>query len=154
MHSCCFQSPLGPITICSHDGAITSLEFKASDSKDQTPELLQAVDELEAYFKGKLKDFSLKIKPEGTPFQLKVWKALQTIPYGTCVSYKDIAQLIGNPKAVRAVGGANNKNPISIIIPCHRVIGSDGKMVGYGSGIDKKIALLKLEGYSFLDKSI
>ena len=97
------------------------------------------------YFDGKRKIFDLPLKPEGTEFQLKDWNALREIPYGETRSYKDIAIAIGNPKACRAVGTANHNNPISIIIPCHRVIGSDGSLTGYGGGLDKKTYLLELE---------
>ena len=94
---------------------------------------------------GKRKSFDLPLKPEGTEFQKKVWNALLDIPYGETRSYKDIAVAIGNPKACRAVGMANNRNPISIIIPCHRVIGANGSLVGYGGGLPIKIELLNLE---------
>lgn len=101
--------------------------------------------QLREYFDGKRKIFDLPLKPEGTEFQLKDWNALREIPYGETRSYKDIAFAIGNPKACRAVGTANHNNPISIIIPCHRVIGSDGSLTGYGGGLDKKTYLLELE---------
>jgi methylated-DNA-[protein]-cysteine S-methyltransferase len=101
--------------------------------------------QLEAYFSGKLKSFDLKLASEGTDFQKAVWKALCEIPYGETRTYKDIAESIGKPKACRAVGFANNRNPIAIIVPCHRVIGSTGKLVGYASGLDVKEFLLKLE---------
>jgi O-6-methylguanine DNA methyltransferase len=105
-----------------------------------------AREELAAYFSGRRKLFSFKYKLYGTSFQKQVWQALvETIPYGETAAYKDIAARIGNPKAVRAVGGAVNKNPLSIIVPCHRVIGSSGKMVGYNGGLDKKTHLLELE---------
>jgi methylated-DNA-[protein]-cysteine S-methyltransferase len=101
--------------------------------------------QLRAYFKGELKQFDLPLAPVGTPFQLKVWEALNTIPYGALASYKTIAEAIGNPKAVRAVGGANGKNPIPIIVPCHRVIGSDGSLTGFGGGLETKRRLIDLE---------
>ncbi len=101
--------------------------------------------QLRAYFKGELKQFDLALAPVGTPFQLKVWQALRTIPYGELVSYKTLAEAIGNPKAVRAVGGANGKNPIPIIVPCHRCIGSDGSLIGFGGGLDTKKRLIDLE---------
>lgn len=107
--------------------------------------VLQIKKELDEYFDGKRKKFDIPIKMDGTSFQLKVWKALLTIPYGETRSYEDIAKQIGNDKACRAIGGANNKNPISIIVPCHRVIGKDNNLVGYGSGLDMKIKLLNLE---------
>jgi len=101
--------------------------------------------QLRAYFKGELKQFDLALAPVGTSFQLKVWQALRTIPYGELVSYKTLAEAIGNPKAVRAVGGANGKNPIPIIVPCHRCIGSDGSLIGFGGGLDTKKRLIDLE---------
>ncbi len=94
--------------------------------------------QMDAYFNDTLTRFDLPLHPRGTEFQLKVWEALKTIPYGQKRSYQDIARIVGNVKAVRAVGGANNKNPISIIIPCHRVIGKSGKLIGYGGGLEKK----------------
>ncbi len=101
--------------------------------------------QLRAYFSGELRQFDLRLAPVGTPFQLRVWQALRTIPYGELVSYKAIAQAIGNPKAVRAVGGANGRNPIPIIVPCHRCIGSDGSLTGFGGGLDIKKQLIDLE---------
>jgi len=101
--------------------------------------------QLDAYFSGKLESFDLKLAPEGTEFQKSVWKALCKIPYGETRTYKDIAASVGKPKAYRAVGLANNRNPIAIIVPCHRVIGSNGKLTGYASGLDLKAFLLKLE---------
>jgi methylated-DNA-[protein]-cysteine S-methyltransferase len=101
--------------------------------------------QLNAYFAGESKVFDVPLRPTGTPFQLKVWAALQEIPYGRTVSYGWIAKRIGRPNAVRAVGGANGRNPISIIIPCHRVIGSNGTLTGYGGGLDVKQRLLRLE---------
>jgi methylated-DNA-[protein]-cysteine S-methyltransferase len=105
----------------------------------------EAKRQLEAYFSGKLKSFDLKLAPEGTKFQKSVWKALCEIPYGETRTYKDIAVSIGNPKAYRAVGLANNRNPIAIIVPCHRVIGTNGKLIGYASGLDVKLFLLEHE---------
>jgi methylated-DNA-[protein]-cysteine S-methyltransferase len=101
--------------------------------------------QLRAYFKGELKRFDLALTPVGTPFQLKVWQALLAVPYGELVSYKTIAEAIGNPKAVRAVGGAIGKNPIPIVVPCHRCIGSDGSLTGFGGGLDTKKRLIELE---------
>ena len=112
----------------------------------QTTELLSmATIQLDEYFKGKRTTFSLPFKLTGTPFQLAVWKELQNIPYGQTTSYKEIAQKINKPKACRAVGMANNKNPLPIIIPCHRVIGSNGKLIGYAGGLKLKNYLLELE---------
>ena len=112
----------------------------------QTTELLSmATIQLDEYFQGKRTTFSLPFKLTGTPFQLAVWKKLQNIPYGQTTSYKEIAQKINKPKAYRAVGMANNKNPLPIIIPCHRVIGSNGKLIGYAGGLKLKNYLLELE---------
>lgn len=112
----------------------------------QTTELLSmATIQLDEYFQGKRTTFSLPFKLTGTPFQLAVWKELQNIPYGKTTSYKEIAQKINKPKAYRAVGMANNKNPLPIIIPCHRVIGSNGKLIGYAGGLKLKNYLLELE---------
>jgi len=113
--------------------------------KKNSKMLKNTFDQLHAYFAGELFEFDLPVAPVGTSFQKSVWNALMDIPYGHTVSYGDIASAIGNPKACRAVGGANGKNPIPVIIPCHRVIGADGKLAGYGSGIKIKAELLKME---------
>jgi methylated-DNA-[protein]-cysteine S-methyltransferase len=112
------------------------------------PYLLGAINQLEEYFAGTRKTFNLPLKINGTAFQMSVWNALKKIPYGRAVSYKYIAEQIGDEKAVRAIGGANGANPVPIIIPCHRVINADGKLGGYsGGGVEVKIKLLELEGY-------
>ncbi len=108
------------------------------------------MDQLNEYFAGVRRDFDLRLDLEGTPFQQSVWQALLGIPYGETRSYGEIARAIGKPAAARAVGMANHNNPVSIIVPCHRVIGHDGRLVGYGGGLDVKTALLKLEGSSTL----
>lgn len=109
------------------------------------PVLLKAEKELNEYFSNKRKKFTIPLEPLGTDFQQRVWQALQEIPYGSTFSYKQIAEKIGNPKAVRAVGGAIGRNPLSIVIPCHRVIGSNGTLTGFAGGLDKKTKLLQLE---------
>ena len=101
--------------------------------------------QLRAYFNGELKAFHLPMAPMGTPFQQRVWQALRTIPYGTVTSYRWVAEQVGNPKAVRAVGGANGKNPLPVVIPCHRVIGSNGTLTGFGGGLEIKQKLIDLE---------
>jgi methylated-DNA-[protein]-cysteine S-methyltransferase len=101
--------------------------------------------QLDAYFAGELEEFDLPLAPSGTPFQLRVWEELQRIPLGETISYSELAERIGNPKTVRAVGLANGRNPISIIVPCHRVIGADGSLVGYGGGLERKRWLLEHE---------
>jgi len=141
-----YDSPCGRLKIGYTDTAIRYVLFtdeKESGKPSALSEL--AASQLTEYFSGKRKDFDLPLEPQGTEFRKKVWSALTEIPYGETRSYKDIAERIGNPKACRAVGGANNKNPISIIIPCHRVVGADGSLVGYGGGLDKKTMLLDLE---------
>ena len=109
----------------------------------------QAEDQLNEYFEGERQQFDLKMKPSGTPFQLSVLSALQKIPFGQTTSYRDIAESIGRPKAVRAVGAANGRNPLPIVIPCHRVIGADGSLTGFGGGLAAKSFLLNLESAGF-----
>ena len=147
-----YDTEIGTIAIREIGGKIVNLDFSNSrpngiDVQVKESEVLkEAYAELKAYFKGKLRVFSIPLAPHGTEFQMSVWKALCDIPYGSTASYKEVAEAINNPKAYRAVGNANNKNPISIFIPCHRVIASDGKLAGYGGGIHVKEKLLKLEG--------
>ena len=140
-------SPLGPLTLSGTEGALTGIAFGVIREGEERPSpvLEQAARELEKYFAGAMRAFTVPLSPEGTEFQKKVWEALCTIPYGETRSYGEIAAQIGNPKAYRAVGGANNKNPIMIFIPCHRVIGADGSLVGFGGGIDAKKFMLDLE---------
>ena len=144
-----YKSPIGTIKLICSEEYLREMQFV--EEKGENPKIYSQIvstckEELDAYFAGKLEKFTIPLEfVRGTDFQREVWKALQSIPYGETRSYKDIATVIGNPKAVRAVGGANNKNPIGIVIPCHRVIGSSGKLVGYAGGLDKKEMLLKLE---------
>lgn len=146
MPSCTILTPIGPLTIHEEDGAIIAIDFTTEDvCSPSTPLLTEAARQLSAYFDGTLRDFDLPLRMEDTPFRVKCWQALMTIPYGETISYGEQAQRIGNPKAVRAVGGANHHNPISIVVPCHRVIGADGALTGYGGGMDKKTWLLKHE---------
>ena len=142
-----YESPRGKIKIEAEGESIIGVSFSMESSEwDENEAVIQCKNQLQEYFEGKRKEFDLNIKfIKGTEFQISVWKALSNISYGEKITYKSIAEKINNPKAVRAVGGANNKNPIAIIIPCHRVVGSNGKMVGYAGGIDKKEYLLKLE---------
>jgi O-6-methylguanine DNA methyltransferase len=146
------ESPLGPLLLGAEDGALTLLwmsplperETGGADARDRAV-LAAARDQLEAYFAGDLTAFDLPLAPVGTPFQQRVWSALVEIPFGETVSYGSLAIRLGRPGAARAVGLANGSNPISIIIPCHRVIGSDGRLTGYGGGIDRKAWLLDHE---------
>lgn len=137
------------LTLTCDGEALQSIEFGKIQREGVLWEevgLLQAAKrELLEYLEGRRREFDLPLKPEGTEFQKRVWKALLTIPYGETRSYGQIAAQIGNPKACRAVGMANHKNPLPIVIPCHRVIGSGGSLVGYGGGLDRKVWLLKLE---------
>ena len=110
------------------------------------PVLTQAVEQLHQYFARQREEFTVPLSPSGTPFQLRVWQALREIPYGHTRTYMDLARSLGQPGAVRAVGAANGRNPVPIFIPCHRVIGSDGGLTGYGGGLEVKLALLRLEG--------
>ncbi|WP_292376789.1 methylated-DNA--[protein]-cysteine S-methyltransferase [Methanosarcina sp. UBA411] len=147
------ESPIGPILLAGNKEGLKHLIFLKGEKKVKIPEdwienkefFREAARQLEAYFSGELESFDLKLAPEGTDFQKSVWKALCEIPYGETRTYTEIAVSIGKPRAYRAVGLANNRNPIAIIIPCHRVIGTDGKLTGYASGLDIKEFLLKLE---------
>jgi len=148
-----YESPLGPLLLAGSRGRLNYVSFSAGRhavavDPGWTPErsfFEEAVGQLEEYFAGDRKTFSLTLAPEGTEFQRAVWSELQKIPYGETVSYKDLAARIGRPKAVRAVGAANGANPIPIIIPCHRVIGNDGSLTGFGGGLPLKKRLLELE---------
>ena len=143
------QTPLGLIGITEADGFITELFFEADMQKgaggQKTPLLEEAEKQLAAYLSGSRENFDLPLTAEGTAFQKTVWDTLRKIPYGQTRSYKQVAEMIGKPRASRAVGMANNKNPILILTPCHRVVGADGKLVGYAAGLDIKQKLLELE---------
>lgn len=143
------DSPIGPLTLGEEDGALTELLFGRVElpgaGEGETPLLRQAEKELREYFAGTRREFHLPLRPHGTAFQRRVWDALLTIPYGETRSYAQIAAQAGCPKGFRAVGMANHSNPISILIPCHRVVGKNGSLTGYGGGLDAKRYLLKLE---------
>ena len=145
-------SPMGPLSLVEENGALVEVRWNFDLPRDaaplalpSTPLLRQAAAELAAYFAGDLREFTVPLAPKGTSFQQKVWAALREIPYGETRSYKEIAAMVGNEKACRAVGMANNRNPLPIFIPCHRVVGADGKLVGYAGGLDVKTFLLNLE---------
>lgn len=141
-----YDTYAGKIGIAEEDGAITDIVFKTIDCPVEETELIRETKrQLDEYFAGKRKDFDVPTRLNGTEFQKRVWLALRDIPYGKTASYKDIASAVGCPKGYRAVGMANNRNPISIIYPCHRVVGSDGSLTGYGGGLDVKAKLLELE---------
>lgn len=152
-----FESPIGPLRLEEQDGQLSRLYFCPEPGEERTdrprgaepapsPLLDEACKQLAAYFGGRLKVFTLPLAPAGTPFMQSVWRELLRIPHGATSSYKEVAERLGRPGAARAVGLANNRNPIAIVIPCHRVLGADGKLVGYAGGLERKKALLKLEG--------
>lgn len=158
--TCCIRTPFGPVTIAANERGVTRIRLCAASvgtpapdtrARAGTPEskavclLRQAARELEAYFAGELQAFTLPLAPAGTEFQQSVWAALRTIPYGQTRTYGQIAAQIGRPKACRAVGMANHCNPLPIVVPCHRVVGSDGKLTGYAWGLELKERLLALE---------
>lgn len=141
------NSPIGWLKVCANQSGLTSIDFDATPEPSQgNIHTQQAVVELTEYFAGQRQVFSVPLRPSGTKFQQNVWQALTRIPFGKTCSYLDIALAINNPKAVRAVGAANGRNPIPIIVPCHRVIGRDGSLIGFSGGLDKKEWLLKHEG--------
>ena len=142
------DAPFGRLTLIAQDDALVSVRFgdEAGIGVDGASETLDcAVQQLEEYFSGARCAFSVPIRMNGTPFQMRVWKALTEIGYGETATYGDSARLIGNPKACRAVGMANNRNPLPIIVPCHRIIGKDGSLTGYAGGLNVKEWLLNLE---------
>ncbi|MDR1657524.1 MAG: methylated-DNA--[protein]-cysteine S-methyltransferase [Deltaproteobacteria bacterium] len=144
-----YQSPLGPMLLTETDGALTGLDFAAGlpQPSNMAPSqlILEVIRQLDGYFQGLNKNFAVSLNPIGTAFQKATWEDLMTIDYGQTRTYGQVAARIGRPGAARAVGQAVHRNPLSIIIPCHRVIGADGALTGYGSGLDKKIFLLALE---------
>ena len=151
-HYCHHQTPIGELLLIGHETALTQISFPGTwTEQDISDHLLdkskftQATIQLDEYFKGERQSFNVPLDLIGTPFQKQVWEQLSYIPYGTTTNYGEIAKSINNPKASRAVGMANGKNPIPIIIPCHRVIGKDGTLTGFGGGLDIKQQLLNLE---------
>ncbi len=148
MPTCYIETPLGHAKIVGDNNGITSISIldTTQELTEVIPEpLLDCVTQLKAYFKNELKTFSLKLNPEGTAFQKKVWKQLQAIPYGKTISYLDLAKQLGDANVIRAAASANGKNPLWIIVPCHRVIGSDGSLTGYAGGLHRKQWLLNHE---------
>lgn len=148
-----YNSPLGVIKITADSKGITKIDFTNKKKIDKQSEisneiLLECIKQLDEYFQNKRQKFELKLNLHGTDFQKKVWRELLKIPFGKTSSYGEIARRIKNPKAIRAVGQAVGKNPISIVIPCHRIIGSDGSLTGYAGGLWRKEWLLKLERYN------
>jgi len=150
------SSPIGPLNLAVSEKGLVALEFRRGQfptTKDKTiswthaPEKIEPyARELNEYFDGKRREFTFALDLRGTPFQVKCWRALLDIPYGETRTYADIARIVRKPQAFRAVGMANNRNPIAVVVPCHRVIASDGTLCGYGGGLDIKQKLLELEG--------
>ena len=153
MYYCYFDTPIGELLLAGEDNALSMIGFpKGAMRRDPEPDWIyneqpfeNACRQLAEYFAGERKNFDLPLSLAGTEFQVEVLEALQTIPYGETTSYGAIAKQIGRPKAVRAVGAANGRNPIPIIVPCHRVIGTSGDLTGFGGGLDTKAELLRLE---------
>jgi methylated-DNA-[protein]-cysteine S-methyltransferase len=147
------DSPYGPLTLVADDGVLCGVYME--NQRHRPPEetfgepaarpFAEAEEQLEAYFAGERTEFTLPLRLHGTPFQRMVWEHLRTIPYGDTRTYGQLADALGNPKASRAVGLANGKNPVGIIVPCHRVVGADGSLTGYGGGLDRKRRLLDFE---------
>jgi methylated-DNA-[protein]-cysteine S-methyltransferase len=154
------KSPVGTLKLVASDRGLVAILWENDNpmrvrlnplvEEKEHPVLLETERQLSEYFAGKRKRFSLKFGCVGTEFQKEVWQALATIPFGETRSYGDIARQIGHPKAVRAVGAANGRNPISIVVPCHRVIGSNGKLTGFAGGLETKASLLRLESKKWL----
>ena len=147
IHRFTYETVLGDVTLVEEDGALLAISLKSiqEGTELKTPIIQEAHRQITEYLKGERKVFDLPIRLRGTDFQQQVWTALLDIPYGETRSYKQIAEAIGNPKGMRAVGMANNRNPLLIVVPCHRVIGANGSMVGYGEGVEMKEFLLRLE---------
>ena len=161
MHYCYLDGPVGVLLIAGTEHAVHSISFP-KDGKARIPEagwtesddgaVGRAARQLREYFEGRRKSFELALEPDGTAFQRAVWERLREIPYGKTISYGELARRVGKPKAARAVGAANGANPLPIVVPCHRVIGSNGGLTGFGGGVSVKAALLELEqGNRFLD---
>ena len=150
---CYLESIVGRLLVAGDEDGLRYISFMKGKNKitpemdwrEDRPYLGEPISQLDLYFQGRLKQFTLKLAPQGTPFQLDVLRALQEVPYGETVSYGELALRIGRPKASRAVGAANARNPLPIVIPCHRVIGSNGSLVGFGGGLEVKKKLLDLE---------
>ena len=147
IHRFTYETVLGDVTLVEEDGALLAISLKSiqEGTELETTIIKEAYRQITEYLKGERKVFDLPIRLRGTDFQQQVWTALLDIPYGETRSYKQIAEAIGNPKGMRAVGMANNRNPLLIVVPCHRVIGANGSMVGYGEGVEMKEFLLRLE---------
>lgn len=149
MNRIVFDTPVGSMALEGTEDAITALYLPNAPAEPvgvETPLLARGREELLAYFGGKRQSFDLPLNPQGTPFQQKVWSALGDIPYGQTITYGELARRVGCPKGSRAVGQANHRNPLPIFLPCHRVVGANGALTGYGGGLELKEWLLRLEG--------
>lgn len=151
-HAAFLESPIGWLRVLADETALRAVDFvesagagRGAEEPARPPVLVEALAELEAYFRGDRTSFSVPLRLEGTTFQRRVWGRLLRVPYGRTTTYRDLAAAVGNPRATRAVGGANHRNPVSIIVPCHRVIGADGRLTGYGGGLWRKEWLLRHE---------
>jgi methylated-DNA-[protein]-cysteine S-methyltransferase len=150
-----YESPMGKMLIVATDDGLNGLYFidqkyyravEAGWTRDgKHPVVRQTAREMQEYFAGKRKEFDIPLAPAGTPFQAQVWKAISSVPYGTNITYSELARRAGHPDAIRAAGTATGRNPITIIVPCHRIVGSDGSLTGYAGGLDRKRALQELE---------
>jgi methylated-DNA-[protein]-cysteine S-methyltransferase len=145
MHETTYTSPIGPIRLRADDSALRELTFGAGHERGGSPILAAACAQLDEYFAGTRTAFELPVRLDGTPWEQRVWAELQAIPYGETTSYGELAARLGVPTAARAVGAANGRNPISIVVPCHRVVGARGALTGYAWGVERKAALLDLE---------
>jgi methylated-DNA-[protein]-cysteine S-methyltransferase len=146
-----YESPIGPLTLIARDGGLRQLLFprkgqRLSEELRRPQALAEAREQLEEYFAGERREFELPLEPQGAPTLRRVWEELREIPYGTTVSYKELAERVGRPGEAREIGTAVGRTPLPILIPCHRVIGSNGDLTGYGGGLHRKRALLDLEG--------
>ena len=158
------DSPIGPLTLAADDGVLCRIEMEGQRHAADPGQLGDraaglacldlAAEQLDEYFSGGRRRFELPLAPTGTPWQLRVWSALADIPYGATESYGSLASRVGRPGAARAVGAANGRNPLPLVLPCHRVVGSDGSMTGFGGGIERKLALLALEAGSAPRRSV
>ena len=147
------NSPLGRILVARNTEGLTCINFQDGTEpvspqagwREQASALADATAQLGAYFRGELRQFEIPLAPQGTAFQLQVWQAMKAIPYGQTLTYAELARKVGRPQAARAVGGASSRNPLPVVVPCHRVVGSDGSLTGYAGGLHLKQALLDLE---------
>jgi methylated-DNA-[protein]-cysteine S-methyltransferase len=145
---CSVHTPIGRLLLSRNAHGLSDVRFAGEPSSSNDPLLVEAADQLRAYFAGELREFDLPLAPRGTEFQRRVWDAVSAVPFGATSSYAEIASAIGTPSACRAVGAANGRNPLPVIVPCHRIVGSTGALTGYGGGLARKRALLDLEAHA------